>query len=392
MSSLRRWLSFRRVLADARVMALFSVVAIAGASLALQMHFEAYVLLGVGVVVLLFVLRELALERLTPDFYGVGDWIQIGEHEGRVEEIAAGRTVLCTRAGDLVSISHRDVNQSAIVSRSCAVPVHTEFLSVRVPSSVAPNAVRALLLEAAAGLPGVRREPAPLCQVIGRLDDPIEYEVAFAVDDLERIPEIRSELAMRIWYRLHRAGLLPAADEQIDSAPAAALEMVPLFAEMPDELRTEMALASKRALWGAGECVVEEGAAGDSCFVVRSGELGVYVTGAGREKQIARLGRGDLFGEMSLLTGEPRAATVRALTDSELLHLRPDALKRALRQSTALVDRFAEMVAIRSEEIMEAREALNEEPVEQIRKTASSLSARIRTFHQIPEHPTEVAE
>ena len=71
--------------------------------------------------------------------------------------------------------------------------------------------------------------------------------------------------------------------------------------------------------FGRGERVIEEGAAGDSMFVLLRGTAQVSVARNGTPLRVGVLRAGDLFGEMSLLTGEPRTATVRAEHDCEVL-------------------------------------------------------------------------
>jgi cAMP-dependent protein kinase regulator len=71
-----------------------------------------------------------------------------------------------------------------------------------------------------------------------------------------------------------------------------------------------------------GDIVITEGEAGSSLYVIVSGEVKVYTRGAkGESFFLARLGEGDFFGEVSVLTGKPRTATITAAQRTELLRL-----------------------------------------------------------------------
>ena len=90
------------------------------------------------------------------------------------------------------------------------------------------------------------------------------------------------------------------------------LKRVPLFAELdPRELETIARTVHQRT-FGAGETIAEEGQSGVGFFVIRTGEAKVDVGG----QEVRRLGAGDYFGEIALITEGPRTATVTA--DSEL--------------------------------------------------------------------------
>ena len=72
----------------------------------------------------------------------------------------------------------------------------------------------------------------------------------------------------------------------------------------------------------AGETLIEQGAVGDSAYLTISGRLRVYVAADGAAPRMVReLSRGEVIGEMSLYTGEPRSATVIAVRDSALVRL-----------------------------------------------------------------------
>jgi CRP-like cAMP-binding protein len=112
---------------------------------------------------------------------------------------------------------------------------------------------------------------------------------------------------------------------------------------------------------------------------VASGEVSVQVrTEAGAsEKEVARLGRGALFGEMSVLTGDPRTATVVAVGDAALLAVDRQAFERVLSREPALAQRLAEVIAQRKLGLDAARA---EQQAPAVAKEASNLLGRIRAM------------
>jgi CRP-like cAMP-binding protein len=82
-----------------------------------------------------------------------------------------------------------------------------------------------------------------------------------------------------------------------------------------------------------GQVIVREGEDGREMYVIQRGEAVVTKTVEGREVEIARLKRGDFFGEMSLLESQPRYATVRAVGDAAALVIKPGALLLKIRRN-----------------------------------------------------------
>jgi len=107
---------------------------------------------------------------------------------------------------------------------------------------------------------------------------------------------------------------------------------IELFAGIdPASLARLAAEADVRHLPG-GEALIREGDPSDALFVVASGRLQAFVGGEGGETLVGEIGRGEVIGEMGILADEPRSATVRALRDSNLVHIPAEEFVRFLRE------------------------------------------------------------
>lgn len=157
------------------------------------------------------------------------------------------------------------------------------------------------------------------------------------------------------WLFVTSRALMKSHRIDVKSVSLATLDATPLFTALPQTLKEHMAEASQIEICRAGDRVVEEGAPADSCFIVRRGRLHVFVRDGDSQISVAELREGDLFGEMSLLTGEPRWATVTAKDDTEVIRIHASALRKALIHSPDLLHDLADTVAVRRDELLQAR-------------------------------------
>ena len=96
--------------------------------------------------------------------------------------------------------------------------------------------------------------------------------------------------------------------------------------------------------FGRGERIIEQGAPGQTFYVVGSGTVSILTA---RGVEVTRLGRGQYFGEMSLLTGEPRSATVVAAEDAVLFELDRPTFAQLFDEQPALAGLLSEALAHR---------------------------------------------
>lgn len=103
-----------------------------------------------------------------------------------------------------------------------------------------------------------------------------------------------------------------------------ALRRVPLFREIEPRRLKLLAFTSERLTFRAGQDVVTQGDPGDAAYIILDGEADVLVITPSGPINVAQLGKNEVIGEIAILTGVPRTATVRAVTDLQALRIGKD--------------------------------------------------------------------
>jgi len=120
-----------------------------------------------------------------------------------------------------------------------------------------------------------------------------------------------------------------------------------------DELRLLVPTVAVRR-FGAGEMLIRAGEQGDSMFIVRSGTAEVFAQAAdGQIRHIANYSRGDFTGEMALMTGDPRSASVRALTDLEVIEMDREGFARLFKEHPDAAAGIGNIIAERNRDRLE---------------------------------------
>ena len=114
------------------------------------------------------------------------------------------------------------------------------------------------------------------------------------------------------------------------------LRIIPFFSDLSDDVLDAIAQRLLREHYHKGAVIVQEDDPGDCMYLIESGQVKVITEKSGQEKIHAYLGPGNFFGEMSVLLGEKRSATVRVVIDVELLVLRKDDLTDLLKQHSSI--------------------------------------------------------
>jgi CRP/FNR family transcriptional regulator, cyclic AMP receptor protein len=132
----------------------------------------------------------------------------------------------------------------------------------------------------------------------------------------------------------------------VAGAPTRALKRVPLFEDLDEAELQSLAGVMNEANVPAGAVVTAEGGAGDAFFVIDAGEAAVTVGGRPR----ASLEAGDHFGEIALLTGSERTATVTATSDVRCYALTPWDFRMLVEENPSIAWKVMQSMAARLSE------------------------------------------
>ena len=277
------------------------------------------------------------------------------------------RTItLRSRDGHHVVLPNARVAREDIANYSRPGPAVMLHATIGVAYAHPPAEVKTVLESALAAVPGISANPPVEALVARFADSAVEYDLRFWTGDLAGVAGIRDAALSRAWYALRRAGLeIPFPqrevalhhvsenrdDERLErrrTQSFEALRNVETFQPLTDEQVSGLARHARLERYTAGEALVRQGEAGRSLFVVRAGDVRVERTDGAFTRDLARLGPGSFFGEMSLLTGEPRSASVVALGEVEVVVVEKDAFSTLLHDDGHLARALSEALEERS--------------------------------------------
>lgn len=313
----------------------------------------------------------LALQMQRP--FEVGDWIQFDPDARQIGEVTeVNWRAITVVTSDLVEVIVPNALLAKTAIRNYSKPTRVQRRSVSVsgPYGVPPARVQAAIEAAMKGVPGVVVEPAPWVQTRHFGDSGVEYWVYFFIDDFAGRERIDGQVRDRVWYALQRAEVtipfpvrtvhMHAVDEESTRRDRdrelarrdEVLRCVDFLDVLPPETHRSLAAAAQVRLYAPGELIVQHGERSTELFIIDRGEVAVELAREdGARVTVARLSAGKFFGEMGLMTGEERKASVRAVTECELLVIGHDAFQSTLAPVAGVVDRMGELLAARAAEL-----------------------------------------
>jgi CRP-like cAMP-binding protein len=331
--------------------------------------------------------------------YKVGDWLHVGDRYAEVMEINWRSTRLRTNDTIYLDIPNNEIVKQTIVNLHYPTEVHAMRVRVGLEYHVPPNLAKDVLAHAAQTANGVLPHPPVRVFLVDFADFAIIYEIKFYMGNHARINEINDAVRTNMWYALKRHGLtvpFPIRTLQVrrqgirpmDEEKAEAREILraePIFECLSDTQLDNLVKQAHLNHFGRGERVIEEGAEGDSMFVLLRGVASVMVAKNGAKIQVATLGAGDCFGEMSLLTGEKRSATVRADADCYVMEIGKPIMADVIREVPGCLEQLSDLLAKRKLETEGVlKEAASKDMTEtKQREYRANFMWRLRSFLEL---------
>ncbi|HEU5132592.1 MAG TPA: cyclic nucleotide-binding domain-containing protein, partial [Pyrinomonadaceae bacterium] len=335
----------------------------------------------------------------------VGDWIRIDSQEGMVREIRWRHTAIETRNWDTIVIPNSVLMKShvTVLGRRTGQPrQHRQWVHFNVDFRYSPAEVIDVVETALRAEPiaNVATIPAPNCVLMDFKESFCSYAVRYWLTDMAVDDPTNSVVRTRIYFALRRADIplsIPAQalfvteEEQARTERkhtaeiekrANALKGVELFATLTEEERRALAERLRTAPFVRGEAMTRQGAKAHWLYLITKGDAEVRVSVDGNlSERVATLHAGDFFGEMGMMTGEPRSATVTALSDVECYRVDKEAFHNIMHSRPELAEDISRLLAHRRVELDAAREGLNEEAKRaRMQRHQGALLSRIKNF------------
>jgi small-conductance mechanosensitive channel len=343
------------------------------------------------------IISGIALQAGKP--YAHGDWLMIDGRYAEVIEVNWRATRLRTNDDIVIEIPHRQMASQTIVNLNRPTRRHAMRVSVGIDYSAPPSRVKDVLLHATSNAKGVAPEPKPKVYLKTFGDSSIEYEIKFWLEDHLHYFEVCDSIRTNVWYSLHRHGIkIPfpirtvqierparSKEQEVQSTARLMLRQQPLFKSFTDDQLDALLPRGQLSSFGRGEKVIEQGANGDSMFILVKGEANVVLHRNGMETHVASLRAGDCFGEMSLLTGEKRSASVVANSDCEVVEIGKSILANSLKENPELLGKLSGLLAQRQLENEGILAAQTETSIIRAKQTEyqTTFIDRLRVFFEL---------
>jgi small-conductance mechanosensitive channel/CRP-like cAMP-binding protein len=302
----------------------------------------------------------------------IGDWIRVDDVSGRVIEVHWRHTAVRTRNGEIVVLPNSLLMKGKFtIVGGTQVPQWRRWVHFAVGLHVPPQRVIAVveraLIDAEIAL--VSRSPAPQCITMDYKDGCTQYAVRYWLTDAAVDDPTDSVVRLHVYAALQREGYAlahPNMDIQLTNENSAADQMqqekeqalrrrhlrdIELFSHLSDEELGHLAKTLAYAVFVRGDVMTRQGATAHWLYVLIKGEADVWYEAPGHHggrRYLATLPAGRVFGEMGMMTGEPRRATVTARTDAECYRIDKANFQGIMQARPELAEQFANILTERN--------------------------------------------
>lgn len=337
---------------------------------------------GVVGLVLGFGLRSTIESAFNGVALSVDPIIQIGDSvlvdkvldkPAKVIEITWRYTIFKDASGNLVVVPNTKICSAVVTNYSRPTPIsrYSLVMTIYTPALFI-HRIKRILEAALKATESILQEPSPNITIIDIADAGIKYQLGFSIDGKQgSAAKTKSELYQNIMHHFAVAGIglevtsIRYQDQALKMlSPSAVTEKVlketSLFSELSAEHISALADAVRVHVVKEGEAVIRQGEAGDSMYIVAEGLFKVCINDPKHAEPItvAKLAPGSFFGEMSLLVGDPRSATIIAMSESLVYEISKTTMQKLFEAAPNLIQVLSNKIAQRTVTNLQKKQAI----------------------------------
>ena len=291
--------------------------------------------------------------------FQVGDVVTMANQQGGVVESVSWRGVkIRTFQNKLLVMSNTVMGKEMIeVAPRNNLNARIVFFNTLYVNSPARTiqAVR----DAVRQVENVSQKIRPVVRIRNLGDNGIEWEVKYWTEDYSKHHDTDALIRQRVWYVFNREKIefafptrtvyMAEKREEVTfveyvNTVSEKLQEIPMFVPLGEEELEKLAKGSSTRVYAPGEAIVRRGQEGNSMFVIVRGLVKVQIPENDYQKTINKLRANDFFGEMSLLTGQPRTATVIAEEETEVIQIKKTALRPLFEANPNLMKAICDII------------------------------------------------
>lgn len=321
----------------------------------------------------------------------IGDWVRVGEYEGRIEQSRWRSIKIRTVDNVLVLIPNQVASREAVRNFGQGTETFALRTTIGVSYKNHPDMVIQTLNGVMESINSIVETPPPRV-LVTRFDDfAIIYELRFFLTDYSKRNMVMGEINRKAWYAFKRKGIeipFPIRDVYIkearddratDEEIARALKNNEVLGTIDENQLNELVANIDVMVYGVGEILIHEGETGRHFFLVLSGEVEIIKN----NRVVNTLGPNDYFGELSLFTGEKTTADVRVSRECRVLQISPQMFRETVKLNKTMALKLSEVIAARKARLKEFSEADRGSRTLEIKKESESIFLRIRKIFSV---------
>lgn len=343
----------------------------------------------------------LSLER----GYSIGDWLEIeirtrasGYITGKVVEINWRATRLHTKADEIIIVPNSEMARMKFINFSIPEKHYRAEVQVSLSHTIPSERIKRILKAATRSTPGIMKDPAPKITLLKFDQRGVLWSTRFWVSDFSLNRQVVKAAHESVLKHLQIAGidisynrvdqrLIQSGVEELNKKPIkeALVKRIELFEIIDGHYLQQIADNMQERRFAAKKNIVSQGHAGSSLYIVAEGLVRILVTDEnGKKKWVANIEPGRYFGEMSLLTGEPRSATAQADTEVICYEITKDNLMPIFQEQPHLLEKISKIMAERQAQLCKIQEGEDDQTCEEEKeKTTNWLLRQMHSFFGI---------